>query len=85
MDVAGSLYGTTYCNGANGFGNVFKLSSTQNGWEYQSLYDFSNSDDGEWPVSNVAIDTDGTLYGTTSNGGSHRSGTVWMITPQRNR
>ena len=34
LDAAGNLYGTTYCDGANLLGNVFKLTKTQNGWEY---------------------------------------------------
>ena len=64
MDNSGNLYGTTYCDGANSLGNVFKLTNTQNGWEYTSLHDFTGGADGAYPISNVTIDTDGTLYGT---------------------
>ena len=80
-DSAGNLYGTTNCDGAHGLGNVFKLTNTQNGWVYQSLYDFTGGADGFHPSGRIAIDTDGTLYGTAAEGGSHAQGTLWMIKP----
>ena len=88
LDAAGNLYGTTLCSGAYQFGNVFKLSNTPNGWVYSSLHDFAGPpDDGSMPISQVTIDTDGTLYGTTTQGGSSPyclsfgCGVVWMIKP----
>jgi len=39
---------------------------------------------GALPISEVTIDTDGILYGTTSQGGSNNNGVVGMIKPQRN-
>jgi uncharacterized repeat protein (TIGR03803 family) len=87
MDAAGNLYGTTLCDGAQDLGNVFKLTNTQNLWEYTSLYDFGDGDDGGKPVSNVTFDTDGNLYGTASVGGVFNGdcplgcGVVWMIKP----
>jgi uncharacterized repeat protein (TIGR03803 family) len=81
MDASGNLYGTTKCSGANQLGNVFKLTNTQNGWVYSSLHDFAGGTDGAWPACSVAIDTDGTLYGTTRLGGFQQNGIVWMIKP----
>ena len=81
MDDSGNLYGTTLCGGSNHFGNVFKLTNTQGGWQYTSLYDFTGSADGPNPISNVTFGPDGTLYGTAENGGSGGYGTVWMIKP----
>jgi uncharacterized repeat protein (TIGR03803 family) len=82
MDSAGNLYGTTYLQGANGAGNVFKLSNTPNGWEYSSLHDFTGLfHDGYAPISQVTIGPDGTLYGTTTHGGQFEMGAVWMIKP----
>jgi len=81
LDAAGNLYGTTRCDGANHFGNVFKLTKAGPNWAYTSLYDFTGGDDGAYPISNVTIDTDGTLYGTTSSRGANNHGTVWMIKP----
>jgi uncharacterized repeat protein (TIGR03803 family) len=81
MDAAGNLYGATQCDGANGFGNIFKLTNTGNGWTYTSLHDFAGGNDGQWPRSNVTIDADGNLYGTTQGDGYRYYGTVWMIKP----
>ena len=81
LDASGNLYGTTYCEGANHFGNIFKLTKTGETWVYSSLYDFTGGSDGAYPISNVSIDADGTLYGTTSSRGANNYGTVWMIKP----
>lgn len=79
--VAGSLYGTTACDGSNSEGNVFKLTKSGNNWAYTSLYDFIGGGDGSYPISNVTMDADGILYGTANRGGSQGLGTVWMIKP----
>jgi uncharacterized repeat protein (TIGR03803 family) len=76
MDAAGSLYGTTYEEGAYQGGNVFKLTPTNGGWTYTSLHDFVN---GAAPQSNVVFDSEGNLYGTTTYEG--QGGSVWQITP----
>jgi len=90
MDSAGNLYGTTYADGAYNYGNVFELTPSANGWIYTDLYDFTGGSDGRNPISNVAIDGQGNLYGTASRGGSgpctnqyygNGCGTVWEITP----
>ncbi|MFZ0708330.1 MAG: choice-of-anchor tandem repeat GloVer-containing protein [Candidatus Korobacteraceae bacterium] len=81
MDAAGSLYGTTYCDGVNGLGNIFKLTNTQNGWTFTSLHDFpAFNGDGIWPISNVTFDAQGNLWGTAS-AGHQGTGAVWMIKP----
>jgi uncharacterized repeat protein (TIGR03803 family) len=87
MDAGGNLYGTTYKDGAYGFGNVFKLSPSNGSWVYTSLYDFTGGADGGNPLSNVTMDSAGNLYGTAAYGGSDRRlcgggcGVVWEITP----
>ncbi len=81
MDAAGNLYGTTEGDGAYAFGNVFKLSPTQNGWTYTDLYDFTGGSDGANPESNIAFDAQGNLYGTTFLGGVNNNGVVFEITP----
>ncbi len=81
MDGAGNLYGTTLCDGTNKAGNVFKLTPSGGSWTYTSLHDFTGGSDGKNPYSNVVIDANGNLYGTTYAGGSQGVGVVWEITP----
>jgi uncharacterized repeat protein (TIGR03803 family) len=81
MDTAGDLYGNTCTNGAYGYGAIFKLTPSNGGWAYTSLHDFTDGDDGAWPVGGVSITPDGKLFGTASGGGSGQYGTVWEIAP----
>ncbi len=85
VDSAGNLYGTTA--GDNGYyGSVFKLSPYNGQWIYTDLHDFTRGPDGGNPYSNVVMDAQGNLYGTTSVGGNTNycqggCGTVWEVTP----
>ncbi len=82
LDRAGNLYGTTYQGGAAGFGNVFKLSHEGSGWVLSNLYSFQGGRDGEHPQARVVFGPDGTLYGTTTNGGNGNGfGTVFNLRP----
>jgi uncharacterized repeat protein (TIGR03803 family) len=88
MDPAGNMYGTTCADGLYGYGNVFQLTASNGGWTYTDLYDFSGGSDGAFPISNVAFDRSGNLYGTTASGGlaggcggGDGCGVVWEITP----
>jgi uncharacterized repeat protein (TIGR03803 family) len=85
VDVNGTLYGTTFsgggsaaCNG--GCGTVFSV--TTSGQE-QVLYSFTAGSDGQNPRAGL-IDVNGTLYGTTAEGGagscSAGCGTVFSVT-----
>ena len=65
---------------------MFKLSPGHGGWTYTSLHDFTGATDGGYPLSQVVMDANGNLYGTTSAGGtgsecSGGCGVVWQITP----
>ncbi|HUK73987.1 MAG TPA: choice-of-anchor tandem repeat GloVer-containing protein [Candidatus Bathyarchaeia archaeon] len=72
IDRAGNLYGTTASGGGggcqNGCGIVFKLAQRGSGWVLTPLYKFQG-EDGARPCSRITIGSDGTLYGTTSEGG----------------
>jgi len=81
MDAAGNLYGTTFIDGAYGFGSVFKLAPSNGIWTYLSLHDFTDGNDGGYPKSNLVIDANGNLYGTASTGGAYGDGVVFEITP----
>jgi uncharacterized repeat protein (TIGR03803 family) len=75
-DTAGNLYGTTYYAGFYGYGVVFKLDTK--GAE-TVLYTFTGGPDGGYPIGGVVRNTAGTLYGTTSFGGSSSEGTVFKV------
>lgn len=72
----GSLYGTTFYGGSNGYGAVFKL--TTNG-TFSPLYSFTGTFDGANPYAGLVQGTDGSFYGTTYNEGSNGYGTVFKF------
>lgn len=79
----GNLYGTTPGNGTNvntSFGAVFKV--TLSGQE-TLVYIFQGQtvSDGQLPEAGLIQGVDGNFYGTTSEGGSGVSGTVFKLTP----
>lgn len=80
----GTLYGTTYSGGANYDGTVYSLTT---GGQESVIYTFTggNGDgDGSQPQAGL-VALNGTLYGTTSEGGSGGlpigCGTVFSVTP----
>jgi uncharacterized repeat protein (TIGR03803 family) len=82
IDVGGTLYGTTSyggaysgCAGGVSCGTVFSI--TKSGAE-KVLHSFGYGTDGSLPRAGL-IDVDGTLYGTTSAGGTQGNGTVFSI------
>jgi uncharacterized repeat protein (TIGR03803 family) len=91
IDMKGTLYGTTqyggtgpcHYSGNTGCGTVFEV--TTSGKE-TVLHSFADKPDGSYPVAGL-IDVRGTLYGTTTEGGSGAGcngsggcGTVFSIT-----
>jgi len=81
MDSAGNLYGTTYGGGANGWGTVFKLTTSGSGWTKTILYNFQNGNDGRAPVGGVVLDPAGNIYGGTAFGGQNGGGAVYELSP----
>jgi uncharacterized repeat protein (TIGR03803 family) len=76
---SGSLYGTASQGGAYGGGVVFELAAGSKGkWTEKILYQFNpNHGEGEYgPYSTLVVDGAGSLYGTTTFGGS-----VFRLTP----
>jgi uncharacterized repeat protein (TIGR03803 family) len=81
-DASGRLYGTTLDGGAHGGGTVFQLTPGANGtWSEKVLHSFGKGKDGASPYTGLILDAAGNLYGTTSQGGAHNSGTVFEIIP----
>ncbi len=86
LDAAGNLYGTTPNGGLYGYGTVFELSPTANGWTEVVLYNFCQFSclEGSNPWASLLLDSAGNLYGTTQFGGAHGSGTVFELSKAAN-
>jgi uncharacterized repeat protein (TIGR03803 family) len=79
LRVNGMLYGTTYQGGvSSGWGVVFKVSTLG---KEDVLYRFKADKDGAHPLFAGLIAQNGTLYGTTYQGGSSGTGTVFSESP----
>jgi uncharacterized repeat protein (TIGR03803 family) len=83
-DSHGNFYGTTYYGGSDNYGTVFELAS--DGTE-TVLHSFSDTD-GAYPYEGSLLrDSNGTLYGTASQGGdlscnpTSGCGVVFKLTP----
>ncbi len=78
FDGAGNLYGVASGSGFHDYGVVFELSLGSNGfWTEKVLYSFTGGAGGAFPTGNLAFDTTGNLYGTTSF-------TVYELSPSSN-
>lgn len=73
----GALYGTTAQGGVSNAGTIFRLSSA--GSNPTNLHTFGLvAGDGQTPMALVQ-GSDGALYGTTSDGGTNKTGTTYKI------
>ncbi len=83
----GSLFGTTAEGGRTNNGTVFQVSppaSTGGTWQFSTLYSFKGAPDGAYPRTPLTRAPDGSLFGTTSQGGGGGSfglGVVFQLTP----
>lgn len=83
----GNFYGTTFSGGnqssnGSGYGTLFEITPTGT---FTTLYKFcgeTNCDDGENPAGGLVEGPNGNLYGTAYWGGTHDSGTVFLLTPR---
>jgi uncharacterized repeat protein (TIGR03803 family) len=91
LDSAGSIYGTTFSEGAYSCGpyggppncgSVFELTPSGGGYTYTDLHDFGSYDgDGAFPEGQLVRDASDNLYGTTTSGGNGDNGAIFEITP----
>lgn len=81
MDPSGNLWGTTWEEGSGCDGTAFKLTPSNGSWTETVLHSFTDSPDGGYPASNLVLDSNGSVYGTTYDGGTRGRGTVFEITP----
>ena len=73
FDAAGNLYGTDWMGGQYNRGTVFQLtpaSSPGGSWSETTLDTFSGGGNGSEPTGGLIFGLGGSLYGTTSQGGS---------------
>jgi uncharacterized repeat protein (TIGR03803 family) len=80
--VNGALYGTTTYGGDEGcqYGCGIVFSLDPNTGTERTLHVFRNNNDGQYPWASL-IAANGTLYGTTLEGGTSGSGTVFALDP----
>lgn len=91
VDGSGNVYGTTNIGGSGtscyeGCGAAFKLARRGSNWLLTPLYDFMGGSDGGNSDVRLIIGPDGSLYGTTSQGGGTGCGgvgcgTVFKLSP----
>ncbi|HUI83019.1 MAG TPA: choice-of-anchor tandem repeat GloVer-containing protein [Candidatus Binatia bacterium] len=80
LDNFGNLYGTTYVGGAGNAGSVFRLTHRNGAYLFAPLYSFHGSD-GRLPLARPIVGPDGSIFGTTSEGGTHTLGMVYNVRP----
>jgi uncharacterized repeat protein (TIGR03803 family) len=73
------IYGTT-SYGGGGVGVVYELTPGKP-WTETVLHNFGFGKDGAFPNGGLITDGHGTLYGTTSGGGSDQYGVVFRLSP----
>lgn len=77
----GTIYGSSFAGGSNGWGTVFQLVPGAGGWTFSLIHSFGGPGDGIFPSSGLIVDAAGNLYGTTPSGGSGKAGIVFELSP----
>lgn len=85
MGPDGALYGTTESGGggecSGGCGVVYQLTPQAGGdYSFKSIHRFSSVADGVRSASQLVMDADGVIYGTTIAGGTYDGGTLFSLT-----
>ncbi|MGP8214596.1 MAG: choice-of-anchor tandem repeat GloVer-containing protein [Bacteroidia bacterium] len=73
----GILYGLATKGGSQGSGAIFECTTYG---AYSTLVSFDSNTTGETPYGSLIQAYDGNLYGMTSQGGAHKSGTIFRCT-----
>jgi uncharacterized repeat protein (TIGR03803 family) len=83
LDSEGNLFGTALFGGkgSDGWGGVFELKRSGNGWRERVLHRFNGGSDGGLPYGDLILDSAGNLYSTTWQGGKYGAGTVFELSP----
>lgn len=72
------FYGVTPGGFANSYGGIYEITA---GGTYVTMYNFTGASDGSSPKAELCIANDGTLYGTTTSGGTYGYGTLFSYVP----
>jgi len=85
FDSHGNMYGANVNDGA-GYGVVYEMTPSGDGWTYQVIYTFTGGQDGANPDSPLIFDSAGNLYGGAMSGGlpgcaGFGCGTIFKLSP----
>jgi len=73
----GNLYGTSYAGGTKSLGTVYRIGLDGT---YTTVYNFTGDSQGGYhPYAGLVQGPDGALYGTTLQGGSAKTGTLFRL------
>jgi hypothetical protein len=74
--ITNEFYALSYAGGALNFGTIFKIDLLGN---VEILHNFSGSTygDGNHPIQDLILSSNGKMYGTTSEGGIYNAGTIF--------
>lgn len=81
FDSSGNIYGTTVGGGSAGFGLIYELISSGDGWTEDILYQAQGDGDGTFPMGGVIFDRSGNLYGIFTKNGPNKYGAVFELSP----
>lgn len=75
----GAFYGAAELGGSNGLGSIYRITAAG---DFSTLYSFTGGGNGLRPKAALTLGSDGSFYGTTSEGGNGTgSGTIFRVTP----
>lgn len=78
IDNNGTLFGTAFNGGTNGYGTVFQLTPSAGAWTETVLYSFTGGNDGALPLGSLLLDGN-VVIGAATEGGSNDTGVVFAV------
>jgi len=81
MDSNGNFYATASSGGLGGFGSVFGMTPSGTRGRIASFTGMAGATPGAAPLGGLALAGNGSLYGTTHDGGASDMGTIFRLTP----
>lgn len=81
VDSNGNFYATASSGGLGGFGSVFGMTPSGTRGRIASFTGTAGATPGAAPLGGLALAGNGSLYGTTHDGGASDMGTIFRLTP----